>query len=73
MKETPPASTGTATAYRWVVLGAFMAVNLTIQVLWISYAPVTSAARDYYGVSEVAIGALVGRSSSIELLVEEPE
>jgi sugar phosphate permease len=58
VKETPPASTGTATAYRWVVLGAFMAVNLTIQVLWISYAPVTSAARDYYGVSEVAIGAL---------------
>ena len=35
-----------------------MAVNLTIQVLWISYAPITSAARDYYGVSEIAIGAL---------------
>lgn len=44
--------------YRWVVLGAFMAVNLTIQVLWISYAPVTSAATDYFGVSEVAVGAL---------------
>jgi sugar phosphate permease len=35
-----------------------MAVNLTIQVLWISYAPITSAAGEYYGVSEVAIGAL---------------
>ena len=44
--------------YRWVVLAAFMAVNLTIQLLWISYAPVTEAARGYYGVSEVAIGAL---------------
>jgi sugar phosphate permease len=44
--------------YRWVVLAAFMAVNLTIQTLWISYAPITSRASSYYGVSEVAIGAL---------------
>jgi sugar phosphate permease len=51
-------ATAPATPYRWAVLAAFMAVNLTIQVLWISYAPVTSAAGDYYGVSEVAIGAL---------------
>ena len=47
-----------AASYRWVVLAAFMAVNLTIEVLWISYAPITRAARDYYGVSDVAIGAL---------------
>ena len=45
-------------AYRWVVLAAFMAVNLTIQVLWISYAPVTTAASRYYGVGDVGIGAL---------------
>ena len=45
-------------AYRWVVLAAFMAVNLTIQVLWISYAPVTTAASAYYGVGDVGIGAL---------------
>jgi MFS family permease len=45
-------------AYRWVVLIAFMAVNLTIQTLWISYAPISSLAQDYYGVSGVAIGAL---------------
>lgn len=44
--------------YRWVVLAAFMAVNLTIQVLWISYAPISSMAQDYYGVSATAIGAL---------------
>jgi sugar phosphate permease len=56
--ETSRAPTDGATPYRWVVLVAFMAVNLTIQVLWISYAPITSAASDYYGVSEVAIGAL---------------
>ena len=44
--------------YRWVVLVAFMAVNLTIQTLWISYAPVSSKAQEYYGVSAGAIGAL---------------
>src|SRR3954452_13437644 len=43
--------------YRWAVLATFMAVNLTIQTLWISYAPISSAATSYYGVSEVAIGA----------------
>jgi MFS family permease len=45
-------------AYRWVVLAAFMAVNLTIQVLWISYAPVTTAASSYYSVGDVGVGAL---------------
>ncbi len=44
--------------YRWVVLAAFMAVNLMIQVLWISYAPVSTVASGYYGVSAVAVGAL---------------
>ena len=37
--------------YRWVVLAVFMLVNLTIQMLWISYAPITSQAARYYGVS----------------------
>ncbi|MET0838735.1 MAG: MFS transporter [Marmoricola sp.] len=45
-------------AYRWAVLGAFMGVNLTIQTLWISYAPVSSTAQEYYGVSAAAIGIL---------------
>ncbi len=44
--------------YRWVVLAVFMLVNLTIQVLWISYAPINSLASKYYGVSDLAIGAL---------------
>jgi MFS family permease len=43
--------------YRWAVLATFMAVNLTIQTLWISYAPISSVATGYYGVSEVAVGA----------------
>ncbi len=44
--------------YRWVVLAVFMLVNVTIQMLWISYAPITSLASDYYGVSSLAVGLL---------------
>lgn len=44
--------------YRWVVLGAFGFLNLTIQILWITYAPITNDAAKYYGVSELAIGML---------------
>ncbi len=42
--------------YRWVVLSAVMFINLTIQILWISYAPITSQAASYYGVSELYVG-----------------
>ncbi|MFN8528826.1 MAG: MFS transporter [Anaerolineae bacterium] len=44
--------------YRWVVLAVFMFVNLTIQTLWISYAPVTSSAAQFYGVTDLEIGLL---------------
>ena len=30
--------------YRWVVLAVFMFINLTIQMLWIAYAPITGPA-----------------------------
>jgi MFS family permease len=42
--------------YRWVVLAVFMFVNLTIQILWISYAPITGPAAEFYGVSDLQIG-----------------
>jgi len=45
-------------SYRWVVLAAFMAINLVIQILWISYAPITGPAAQYYGVSDLQIGLL---------------
>ena len=44
--------------YRWVVLAAFMFINLTIQILWISYAPITGPAAEYYGVTDLQIGLL---------------
>lgn len=44
--------------YRWVVLGVFMFINLTIQMLWITYAPITGPAAEFYGVSDLQIGLL---------------
>lgn len=44
--------------YRWVVLAAFMLVNLAIQMLWICFAPITGPAAKYYGVTDLSIGLL---------------
>lgn len=44
--------------YRWVVLAVFMLINLTIQTLWIAYAPITGPAAQFYGVSDLQIGLL---------------
>ena len=43
---------------RWLVLAVFMLINLTIQLLWISYAPITGLAADFYHVSDLQIGFL---------------
>jgi len=44
--------------YRWVVLAVFMFVNITIQMLWITYAPITGPAAAFYGVGDLQIGLL---------------
>ncbi len=44
--------------YRWVVLAVFMFINITIQTLWIAYAPITGPAADFYHVSDLQIGLL---------------
>jgi MFS family permease len=44
--------------YRWVVLAVFMFINLTIQMLWITYAPITGPAAEFYGVTDLQIGFL---------------
>ncbi|MCG8453021.1 MAG: MFS transporter [Spirochaetales bacterium] len=44
--------------YKWVVLATFMFINLTIQMLWISYAPISLWAAEFYGVSDLKIGLL---------------
>jgi cyanate permease len=44
--------------YRWIVLLAFMCVVVTNQFLWITFAPITGSAAEYYGVSDLSIGLL---------------
>ncbi len=50
--------TARAYAYRWIVLCAFVLVGLMTQVLWISFAPITSAAAKYYRTTDMNIGLL---------------
>ena len=45
-------------AYRWVVLSAFVLVAAMTQILWISFAPITSAAAKHFGTSDLNIGLL---------------
>ena len=42
--------------YRWVVLAVFMLINLTIQIEWICFAPITGPAAQFYKVSDLQIG-----------------
>lgn len=41
--------------YRWILLIIFMLGNVSLQILWISYATVTLEAATYYSVSEFEI------------------
>ena len=47
-----------AYGYRWVVLGVFMLVAAVNQLAWITFAPITSQAAAFYGVSDLEIGLL---------------
>lgn len=44
--------------YRWVVLAVFMLIQLTIQIEWICFAPITGPAAQFYGVSDLQVGFL---------------
>ena len=44
--------------YRWIMLLAFMSVVAINQLLWITFAPITSEAVNFYGVSDLSIGLL---------------
>lgn len=59
--------------YRWVVLGVFMLANLAIQMLWISYAPITDQAAKYYGVSATQVGYLAISFMAVYVLLSIPE
>jgi len=45
-------------AYRWVILTVFSVVVAVNQLMWITFAPITSIAAGYYKVSDISIGLL---------------
>lgn len=47
-----------SSSYRYVVLAAFMLAIAANQLLWISFAPITRVAAEFYAVSDLAIGLL---------------
>ncbi len=44
--------------YRWIVLGVYMLIVAINQLLWITFAPITTDAAKYYGVADLQIGIL---------------
>lgn len=44
--------------YRWVVLAVFFIINLLMQLHWITFAPITGDAAEFYGASVLQIGML---------------
>lgn len=56
--HSPPQTSYQIYGYRWIVLLAFMAVIAINQLLWITFAPITTAAARYYGVPDLSIGLL---------------
>ena len=44
--------------YRWIVLAVFMGAIAANQLAWITFAPITSVAARYYGVSDLSIALL---------------
>jgi len=47
-----------AYGYRWLVLLAFVLIASMTQVLWITFAPITGAAAEFYRTSDLMIGLL---------------
>jgi MFS family permease len=58
--------------YRWVVLLAFMVVVAINQLLWITFAPITTDAVQYYGVSELSVGLLSLSFMLVYIIVSIP-
>jgi len=58
--------------YRWLVLLVFMLIALMTQVLWITFAPITSAAAQFYGKSDLMIGLLSMSFMAVYILMVLP-
>jgi cyanate permease len=58
--------------YRWIMLSVYMIIIAVNQILWITFAPVTSQAVQHYGVSDLKIGILSMCFMIIYLVVSIP-
>lgn len=58
MATSARAADGAGPTSRWSALAAFAAVGATTQLLWLTFAPITSDAAKHFGVPETAIGWL---------------
>jgi len=58
--------------YRWIVLVAFMLITAVNQLLWITFAAVTSEAVKFYGVSDLSIGILSMSFMIVYIVVSIP-
>ncbi len=58
--------------YRWTVLAVFMLAAAMNQLLWITFAPITSQAAAFYGVSDLDIGMLSMSFMIVYVLVSIP-
>ncbi|MDD5185564.1 MAG: hypothetical protein PHS84_09925, partial [Paludibacter sp.] len=44
--------------YRWIMLSVYMFIVIVNQLLWITFAPITTDSAHFYGVSDIQIGIL---------------
>lgn len=58
--------------YRWIVLLAFMFVVAINQLLWITFAPITSSAASHFGVSDLSIGLLSMSFMIVYIIISIP-
>lgn len=54
----PTSTTFKVYRFRWTILSIYMFLVAVNQMLWITFAPITSDATKYYGVSDIWIGIL---------------
>jgi MFS family permease len=67
-----PGDTTKVYSYRWIVLVSFMFITLMTQLLWITFAPITGAAAQYYGKSDLWIGLLSMSFMAVYILAVIP-
>jgi len=62
----------TANPYRWIVLVNYALIQAVMQMLWITFAPITGDAAEFYGVSALQIGFLAMSFMIVYIFVSFP-